>query len=391
MKIHEYQAKELLAQYGISVPKGFLAETKQSTMEAAAAFGGVCVVKAQIHSGGRGKAGGVKLVRTPEQAGEVAQALLGATLVTKQTGAEGKCVHKLYVTEAVEIKKEYYLSITNDTANESLVIIASGEGGTEIEEVSAEHPECIVKEPVSILTGMKQYQAREVARRIGIPAENVKEFVAMMGNLYRMYMEKDCSLVEINPLILTGDGHLMALDAKVTFDDNALARHGDMAALRDEQEEDPKEVQAGKFDLNYVALSGSIGCMVNGAGLAMATMDIIQKFGGSPANFLDVGGSATTERVKAAFEILLSDHNVKAILVNIFGGIMKCDIIATGIVEAAKTMQIAIPVVVRLEGTNVELGKQILADSGLSLISASNLADAARKCVACVNNGKGAQ
>lgn len=385
MKIHEYQAKDLLSAYGVPVPKGFLAESKAEAMEAAAKFDGKCVVKAQIHSGGRGKAGGVKLVNNPEEAGAVAEKLLGATLVTKQTGAEGKVVHKLYVTEALAIEKEYYLSITTDAASAGLVIIASGEGGTEIEEVSEKHPEQIVKEPVSILTGMKQYKAREVARRIGIPGENVKEFVAMMANLYKLYVEKDCSLVEINPLALTGDGHLTALDAKVTFDDNALPRHPDMAVLRDELEEDPKEIQAGKFDLNYVALSGNIGCMVNGAGLAMATMDIIQKFGGSPANFLDVGGSATTEKVTAAFEILLSDPNVKAIMVNIFGGIMKCDIIASGIVEAAKAMQISIPVVVRLEGTNVELGKKILAESGLALISAEDMADAAHKSVACAN------
>ena len=389
MKIHEYQAKELLAAYGVPVPSGYLAESVEEAKEAAAKYDGKCVVKAQIHSGGRGKAGGVKLVNSPAEAGTVAETLLDATLVTKQTGAEGKVVHKLYVTEALDIAKEYYLSITTDPATASLVIIASGEGGTEIEEVSATNPEKIVKEPVSILTGMKQYQAREVARRIGIPAENTKEFIAMMMNLYRLYIEKDCSLVEINPLALTGGGHLTALDAKVTFDDNALPRHPDMAALRDELEEDPKEVQAGKYDLNYVALSGSIGCMVNGAGLAMATMDIIQKFGGSPANFLDVGGSATTEKVTAAFEILLADPNVKAIMVNIFGGIMKCDIIAAGIVEAARAMQITIPVVVRLEGTNVELGKKILAESGLALISATDMADAAHKCVDCVN-GKGA-
>lgn len=391
MKIHEYQAKELLAAYGVPVPVGYLAETADEARTASGKFGGKCVVKAQIHSGGRGKAGGVKLVGGPDEAAAVSEKLLGATLVTKQTGAEGKVVHKLYVTEALDIAKEYYLSITTDPASASLVIIASGEGGTEIEEVSANAPEKIVKEPVSILTGMKQYEAREVARRIGIPSENTKEFIAMLMNLYRLYTEKDCSLVEINPLALTSDGHLTALDAKITFDDNALPRHPDMAALRDEQEEDPKEIQAGKYDLNYVALSGSIGCMVNGAGLAMATMDIIQKFGGSPANFLDVGGSATTEKVTAAFEILLSDPNVKAIMVNIFGGIMKCDIIASGIVEAAKAMQINIPVVVRLEGTNVDLGKEILAKSGLALIAARDMADAAHKCVDCVlKNGKGA-
>ncbi len=382
MNIHEYQAKELLAAYSVPVPKGILAETKQAAADAAKEFGGKCVVKAQIHSGGRGKAGGVKLVNSADEAAAVAEKLLGATLVTKQTGAAGKVVHKLYVTEAQEIKKEYYLSITNDAASASLVIIASGEGGTEIEEVSEKHPECIVKEPVSIFTGMKQYKAREVARRIGIPQENLKEFIAMLTNLCRLYTEKDCSLIEINPLALIGDGRLTALDAKINFDDNALPRHPDVAALRDELEEDPKEIEAGKHDLNYVALNGTVGCMVNGAGLAMATMDIIKKFGGEPANFLDVGGSATEERVTAAFEIVLSDPSVKAILVNIFGGIMKCDVIANGVVAAAKAMQIKVPVVVRLEGTNVELGKKILAESGLALISASDMADAARKAVA---------
>ena len=382
MNIHEYQAKELLAGYKVPVPKGFLAEDKQAAVAAAKELGERCVVKAQIHSGGRGKAGGVKLVNTAQEAGEVAEKLLGSTLVTKQTGEAGKVVHKLYVTEALDIKKEYYLSITNDAASASLVIIASGEGGTEIEEVSAKHPELIVKAPVSIFTGMRQYIGVEVARKIGIPSENVKEFIIMLGNLYRLYVEKDCSLIEINPLALTGDGHLTALDAKVNFDDNALPRHPDVSALRDVLEEDPKEVEAGKHDLNYVALNGTVGCLVNGAGLAMATMDIIKKFGGEPANFLDVGGSATEERGTAAFEIVLSDPSVKAILVNIFGGIMKCDVIANGVVAAAKAMQIKVPVVVRLEGTNVELGKKILAESGLKLISASDMADAAHKAVA---------
>ena len=382
MNIHEYQAKELLAGCGVPVPQGYLAEDKQAAIDAANKLGGRCVVKAQIHSGGRGKAGGVKLVNSAEEAGEVAEKLLGATLVTKQTGAAGKVVHKLCVTEAQDIRKEYYLSITNDAASASLVIIASGEGGTEIEEVSAAHPEKIAKIPVSLLTGMRKYIGLEVARRIGIPAENTKEFLAILSSLYRLYIEKDCSLIEINPLVLTGDGHLVALDAKINFDDNALPRHPDVVALRDVLEEDPKEVEASKHDLNYIALSGSVGCMVNGAGLAMATMDIIKKFGGEPANFLDVGGSATEERVKAAFEIVLADPNVKAILVNIFGGIMKCDVIANGVVAAAKAMQIKVPVIVRLEGTNVELGKKILAESGLKLISAEDMADAARKTVA---------
>lgn len=384
MKIHEYQAKELLAAYGVPVPEGLLALTPEEAKEATEKLGGQSVVKAQVHCGGRGKAGGVKLAKSPEEAFSIAQNMLGMTLVSKQTGPEGKVVHKVYVTKAVDIRKEYYLSLTADASSASLVIIASGEGGTEIEETSLKNPEAIVKEQVSILTGLKSYEALEVAKRIGIPAENRKEFAAILQKMYKLYVEKDCSLIEINPLILTGDGSLSALDAKITFDDNALARHPEVALLRDEQEEDPKEVRASKSDLNYVALDGSIGCMVNGAGLAMATMDIIKKFGGSPANFLDVGGSATEERVTTAFEILLSDPHVKAIMVNIFGGIMKCDIIASGIVAAAKAIDIQVPVVVRLEGTNVDLGKKILEESGLALISAKDMADAAHKSVSAI-------
>ena len=384
MKIHEYQAKELLAAYGVPVPEGLLALTPEEAKEATKKLGGQSVVKAQVHCGGRGKAGGVKLAKSPKEAFSIAQNMLGMTLVSKQTGPEGKVVHKVYITKAVDIRKEYYLSLTADASNATLVIIASGEGGTEIEETSEKNPEAIVKEQVSILTGLKSYEALEVAKRIGIPAENRKEFAAILQKMYKLYVEKDCSLIEINPLILTGDGSLSALDAKITFDDNALARHPEVALLRDEQEEDPKEVRASKSDLNYVALDGNIGCMVNGAGLAMATMDIIKKFGGSPANFLDVGGSATEERVTTAFEILLSDPHVKAIMVNIFGGIMKCDIIASGIVAAAKAIDIQVPVVVRLEGTNVELGKKILEESGLALISAKDMADAARKSVSAI-------
>lgn len=384
MKIHEYQAKELLAAYGVPVPEGLLALTPEEAKEATEKLGGQSVVKAQVHCGGRGKAGGVKLAKSPEEAFSIAQNMLGMTLVSKQTGPEGKVVHKVYITKAVDIRKEYYLSLTADVSNATLVIIASGEGGTEIEETSEKNPEAIVKEQVSILTGLKSYEALEVAKRIGIPAENRKEFAAILQKMYKLYVEKDCSLIEINPLILTGDDSLSALDAKITFDDNALARHPEVALLRDEQEEDPKEVRASKSDLNYVALDGNIGCMVNGAGLAMATMDIIKKFGSSPANFLDVGGSATEERVTTAFEILLSDPHVKAIMVNIFGGIMKCDIIASGIVAAAKAIDIQVPVVVRLEGTNVELGKKILEESGLALISAKDMADAARKSVSAI-------
>ncbi len=382
MNIHEYQAKELLASAGVPVPRGILALTGEEARAASERLGGKCVVKAQIHSGGRGKAGGVKLAASPGEAEVAAQDLLGRTLVTKQTGAAGKVVRKVYITEAVDIAREYYLSVTNDAAKTCLTIIASGEGGTEIEEVTARNPGAIVRERVSIFTGFRAYEGREVARQIGIPREVTGEFIEILRQILRLYVECDCSLVEINPLVLTREGKLLALDAKISLDDNALPRHPDLASLRDEAEEDPKEVRAQKFDLNYVALDGNIGCMVNGAGLAMATMDIIGAFGGRPANFLDVGGSATAERVAAAFEILLSDPNVRVILVNIFGGIMKCDIIAEGIVGAARHLDISVPVVVRLEGTNEERGKEILASSGLALISAADMADAARKCVA---------
>ena len=382
MKIHEYQAKELLGAYGVPVPGGEVAETPEEVYAIAERMGKPCVVKAQIHSGGRGKGGGVKLAKTPEEAKKIATDMIGMRLVTKQTGAEGKIVHKVLVTEATDIKKEYYLSIAVDNDTAGLVIIASGAGGTEIEETAAEHPELIVKEYVSVYEGFHNYEGIEVARKIGLPAELQKDFLAMLRNMTRLFIEKDCSLVEINPLVETADGKLIALDAKVNFDDNALMRHPDVVELRDIAEEDPKEVRASEFDLNYISLFGNIGCLVNGAGLAMATMDIIQKFGGSPANFLDVGGSATTERVTAAFEILLSDPNVKAIMVNIFGGIMKCDIIAEGIVAAANKIGISVPLVVRLEGTNVERGKEILKESGLNIIAAADMADAARLAVA---------
>lgn len=386
MKIHEYQAKELLAAYGIPVPAGKPADTADEAYEAAKAFGS-SVIKAQIHSGGRGKGGGVKFAKTPEEAREIAEKMIGMNLVTKQTGPEGKTVRKVLVAEATDIAKEYYLSITADNENAGLVIIASAAGGTEIEETAASNPELIIKEPVSVYEGFHNYKGIEVARRIGLPAELQKDFISMLANMTRLFIEKDCSLVEINPLVITSDGRLVALDAKVNFDDNALMRHPEIRELRDVNEEDPKEVRASEFDLNYISLSGNIGCLVNGAGLAMATMDIIQKFGGSPANFLDVGGSATTERVTAAFEILLSDPNVKAIMVNIFGGIMKCDIIAEGIVAAANKLGITVPLVVRLEGTNVDRGKQILKESGLNIIAAADMADAAHKAVNAANGG----
>ena len=389
MKIHEYQAKDLLESYGIPVPEGYLALDSQSAFRGAKCLGGTCVVKAQIHSGGRGKAGGVKLAHSADEARDIADQMLGMTLVTKQTGPEGKEVQKLLIAEAVDIKKEYYLSITVDNDHSGLVIIGSGAGGTEIEEMSETNPELIIKENFAVENGFRSFNGRNIAKKIGIPANLQKDFIQMLAGMTQCFMEKDCSLIEINPLIETKDGKLLALDSKVTFDDNALMRHPEIVALRDLKEENEKEVKASEYDLNYISLDGSIGCLVNGAGLAMATMDIIQKYGGSPANFLDVGGSATQERVAGAFEILLSDSNVKAIMVNIFGGIMKCDVIAEGIVEAAKAIDITVPLVVRLEGTNVDLGKQILANSGLPIISVSDMAEAARICALKVQEMEG--
>ena len=389
MKIHEYQAKELLGKYGVSVQQGVMAETPEAAAEAARSLGGqLWVIKAQVHSGGRGKAGGVKLAHSPEEAAEVTRNMLGMKLVTNQTGPDGKIVRKVLVTEGADIEKEYYLSVTVDNEHAGFMIIASGEGGTEIEETAVKHPEKIIKEFIPYATGLKDYHARYVGAKMGIAPEHIKTFVAMLKGMYAVLLEKDCSLVEINPLVLTKQGVLMALDAKVNFDDNALFRHPDIVALRDIFEEDAKEVEAGKYDLNYVSLDGNIGCMVNGAGLAMATMDIIKAFGGLPANFLDVGGSATTERVTAAFKILLSDPNVKAIMVNIFGGIMKCDVIAEGIVVAARETGLTIPLIVRLDGTNVERGKEILASSGLKITPASSMAEAAHLSVNAVKEGK---
>lgn len=386
MKIHEYQAKELLLAYGAPVPAGTVAETPEDVRKAAEGML-PCVVKAQVHSGGRGKAGGVKLAKTAEEAEGIARQMLGMRLVTKQTGAEGKIVHKVLVTEAVEVKKEYYLSVTGDMNRAGLVIVASSAGGTEIEETAKTAPEAIIQVPVSAVLGLKSYEVIETADRIGLPQALRAQFQTLLDAIVKLYLEKDCSLVEINPLVETEGGTLLCLDAKINFDDNALYRHPEITALRDVSEEDEKEYRASQFDLNYVSLDGSIGCLVNGAGLAMATMDIIQKFGGSPANFLDVGGSATTERVAAAFEILLSDQHVKAIFVNIFGGIMKCDVIAEGIVSAAKKTGLPVPLVVRLEGTNVERGREILRESGMQIIPASDMADGARKAVEAAKGG----
>lgn len=381
MKIHEYQAASLLKEYGIPVSLGEVASTANEAKASAERIGGKCVVKAQIHSGGRGKAGGVKLVESSDEAAAAAEAMLGKMFVTKQTGPEGKVAQKVYVTEVIESKKEYYFSATVDNDAAGLVLIASAAGGMEIEEVAASQPEQIIRNKVMLDVGYKSYQGYDIARQIGLPKENWKEFSKIAENIVRLFVEKDCSLVEINPLVITADGKLMALDAKVNFDDNGLNLHPDCVAMRDIGQEDSKEVQAAKFDLSYIALNGNIGCLVNGAGLAMATMDIILKFGGVPANFLDVGGGAGKEKVKAAFEILLSDPNVKAIFINIFGGIMKCDVLAQGVVDAANELGIKVPLIVRLEGTNVEKGNQILKESGLALIPATDMAEGARMAV----------
>ena len=387
MKIHEYQAKEMLASYDVPVPRGIPAKTVDQAYEAALKFGS-CVVKAQVHSGGRGKAGGVKFAETPEKAKAIAEAMLGMKLVTKQTGPEGKIVRQILISEAVDVEREFYLSITGDSERAGLVIVASAAGGTEIEETAKEHPEAIVQIPVSVTEGFKSYEGIRTAEVLGLEGDLQKQLISMLGKLVKLYLDKDCSLVEINPLVQTTDGKLLCLDAKVNFDDNALFRHPELIPMRDIDEEDPKEYKASLSSLSYVSLDGDIGCLVNGAGLAMATMDIIKNFGGSPANFLDVGGSATTERVKAAFEIILSDGNVKAIFVNIFGGIMKCDIIAEGLVQATREMGLSIPVVVRLEGTNVDLGRKIIEESGLAIIAASDMADGARKAIAAAKGAR---
>lgn len=386
MKIHEYQAKELLKEYGAPVPEGTVCLTPEEVFNAAKALG-PCVLKAQIHSGARGKAGGVKFASTAGEAEELAEKMFGMTLITNQTGPSGRTVHRILVTDAVKVRKEYYLSVTGDMARAGLLIIGSSEGGTEIEDTAKNHPEAIIQVPVSAVEGLKYYEMIETADRMNIPKEQREQFYTLLKAMVRLYLEKDCSLVEINPLVETEEGNLLCLDAKINFDDNALFRHPEIAALRDVAEEDEKEYRASQFDLNYVSLTGNIGCLVNGAGLAMATMDIIQKYGGYPANFLDVGGSATAEKVAAAFKILLSDPNVKAIFINIFGGIMKCDIIAEGVVAAAKEIGLTVPLVVRLEGTNVEKGREILSRSGMNIVSAKDMADGAHKAVCLANGG----
>jgi succinyl-CoA synthetase beta subunit len=398
MNIHEYQAKAILRDYGVPVAKGAVAFTPEEAVRAAQGLPGpVWVVKAQIHAGGRGKGrfkepeagekGGVRLAKSIEEVGQFAKEMLGHTLVTVQTGALGKTVKRLYIEDGSAIKRELYLSALIDRATSRLAFICSTEGGMDIEEVAHKTPEKIMTMSIDPAAGFSPFHGRKVAFALGLEGEQVKQCVKLIGNLARAFLEKDMSLLEINPLIVTGDGDLLCLDAKVNFDGNALYRHADVVALRDIEEEDPAEVEAAKYELSYVKLDGNIGCLVNGAGLAMATMDIIKLYGEEPANFLDVGGGASKEKVTEAFKIILRDPNVKGILVNIFGGIMRCDIIAEGIIAAAREMQLAVPLVVRLEGTNVELGKQILRDSGLAVIPADNLADAAQKIVAQVRGG----
>lgn len=386
MNIHEYQGKEVLKQYGVAVPEGRVAFSVDEAVAAAEALNSpVVVVKAQIHAGGRGKAGGVKVAKSLEEVRTYADDILGKVLVTHQTGPEGKEVKRLLIEQGCDIKKEYYVGVVVDRGTGRVVMMASEEGGTEIEEVAAHTPEKIIKEIIDPAIGLQDFQARRLAFAINIPKELIQEAARFMLALYEAFMDKDCSIAEINPLVVTGDGKVMALDAKLNFDANALYRHPEIVALRDLEEEDVKEIEASKYDLSYIALDGNIGCMVNGAGLAMSTMDIIKYYGGDPANFLDVGGGATAEKVTEAFKIILSDSKVKGIFVNIFGGIMKCDVIASGIVEAAKQVELDRPLVVRLEGTNVELGKKILGESGLAIVSADSMADGAQKIVALVS------
>jgi succinyl-CoA synthetase beta subunit len=386
MNVHEFQAKALLKRYGVAVPNGREVTSPADAAAACTELGGRCVVKAQIHAGGRGKAGGVKLCKSAAEAEAAARELLGRVLVTHQTGPGGREVKRLLAEALSDIAREFYLGMVIDRATGRPAMMASSEGGVEIEEVAARAPEKILRESIDPAVGLQSFQARKLAYGIGLPHAAVNKAVAFMTGLYRAFVDTDAAMAEINPLVLTADGDLLALDAKMGFDDNALFRHADIRALRDLNEEDAKEIEASKFDLNYIALDGTIGCMVNGAGLAMATMDIIKHFGGEPANFLDVGGGATAEKVTEAFKIILADANVRAVLVNIFGGIMRCDVIAQGVVEAAHQVRLSLPVVVRLEGTNVELGRKILQDSGLNLSSASDMADAARKVVAAAKS-----
>jgi succinyl-CoA synthetase beta subunit len=382
VNIHEHQGKELLRRYGVAVPDGQACFTVEEAVAAAKKLGFPCVVKAQIHAGGRGKAGGVKIVKDAAAAEAAARELLGKTLVTHQTGPQGRVVRRLLVEQGCAIARELYLGIVVDRASGRVTVMASTEGGVEIEEVAAKTPEKILREAIDPAIGFAGYQGRRLAFGLGLTKEQIGPAVGFMAALARCFVESDCSLAEINPLVVLKDGKLLALDAKIGFDDNALFRHPDIRELRDPSEEDPRETEAAKYDLSYIALDGSIGCMVNGAGLAMATMDTVKAAGGMPANFLDVGGGANEEKVKAAFRIILGDPHVKAIFINIFGGILRCDVLAEGVVQAAREVKITVPLVVRMEGTNVEQGKKILADSKLDIISASDMADGAKKAVA---------
>jgi len=389
MKIHEYQAKAILARYGVTTPRSEVAFTKEEAREGAQRLkSNVIVVKAQIHAGGRGKAGGVKLVHSPDEAADVATHMLGMNLVTIQTGPGGRIVKRLLIEEGLDIKRELYLSLLVDRGVGRVVFMASAAGGMEIEEVAKTNPEAIIKEVVHPAVGLQPYQARKLAFGLGLTGDVANNAAPFFQALHRAFVDTDASLLEINPCVLTGDGKLVALDAKMTFDDNGLFRHKDLRGLRDLDEEDPLEVEASKYGLNYIKLDGSVGCMVNGAGLAMATMDIIKYAGGSPANFLDVGGGASADQVKNAFRILMSDSAVRAVFINIFGGILRCDVLATGVVAAAKELQLKVPVVVRMEGTNVEQGQQILRDSGLNFTIANGMKDGAQKVVALAGGAR---
>jgi succinyl-CoA synthetase beta subunit len=386
VNIHEFQAKEILKRFGVAVPRGIVASTPEEAKAAANELGGgVCVVKAQIHAGGRGKGGGVKVVKNAEEAAAKARDMLGKNLVTHQTGAEGRQVRRVLVEQGLNIQREIYLAMVLDRAQSRVSVICSSEGGVEIEEVAAKHPEKILKETIDPVIGLAPFQCRRLAYALEMPSDVTNKMVAVMQGLYRAFDECDASLAEINPLIVTKEGQVMALDGKMNFDSNAFFRQKDILALRDLYEEDPREVEASKYDLSYISLDGNIACMVNGAGLAMATMDIIKLYGGEPANFLDVGGGADKEKVAQAFRILLADARVRGVLINIFGGIMRCDVLAQGVVEAARELNVNVPLVVRMQGTNVEIGRKILADSGLAIISAETMAEAAEKIVNAVN------
>ncbi|HYD94420.1 MAG TPA: ADP-forming succinate--CoA ligase subunit beta [Noviherbaspirillum sp.] len=386
MKIHEYQGKEILRKFGVTVPRGIPCFSVEEAVKAAETLGGpVWVVKAQIHAGGRGKGGGVKVAKSLDQVKEYAHAIMGMQLVTHQTGPEGQKVNRLLIEEGADIKKELYVSMVTDRLSQRVVLMASSEGGMDIEEVAEKHPELIHKVVIDPATGLTDADADAIAAKIGVPEGSIADARKQLQGLYKAYWETDASLAEINPLILTGDGRVVALDAKFNFDSNALFRHPEIVAMRDLDEEDPAEIEASKFDLAYISLDGNIGCLVNGAGLAMATMDTIKLFGGEPANFLDVGGGATTEKVTEAFKLMLKNPNLKAILVNIFGGIMRCDVIAEGVIAASKAVSLGVPLVVRMKGTNEDLGKKMLAESGLPIISADTMEEAAQKVVAAAN------